>query len=700
MTRFKIAASLLVCLLCGCVYYNTFFLAKQNFKEAEQIRKKAGQEIARGGAVSKYQKTIEKASAILEFHLDSKYVDDALYMIGRSFYHTGEFSKAETKFRELLATYPESKYSEEAIFYLGKSHFWQEDYVGAREVFERLDTSSTDKNIRSESMFMLGDILYVQEEYERAIPVFREYLEAHGDDDLAAQTQFRIANSFYTIEQYDSARTEYLRVIDLDAEDSLKFRSRFNAGDCFYQVEQYDSGLTLFRELAEDEKNFVYMPDLYLQIADGERLSGSFDSSIETYRKLIEEYPRLEQTAVAFYHLGTTYQEQFLDLETAKAMYDSSTTIKRNSSVSSDAFARSADIANLDSYRAGKSAEAVEEAIESQYLLAELFLTHLHEPDSAIVEYQALVDSFPESRYAPQALIALGWIYDNIYFDSTEALAYYDRFLERYPNSDYIPQILERLSIPLDSTDYDYPARRYIKAEKLLIEDGEYRAAKEIFESIVSDFPESEYAAKADWALAWSLSRYQNIADPDSGDSGELIIDSTYILAFQQIVDTYEDTKYADAASNLLHGHGVVKKDPDQKQGETPEDVEFAEAEFDSIAYLDSINQAIEAEIAELFPAPDHPTSTGEFIYPISAYDEMWEGEIKFKILIDFTGKVTDWVILRGSSIKDMDFAATETLKETYFNPADIDPINYGKWLLYRYFIRLPEELRSSRSRE
>jgi TonB family protein len=165
-------------------------------------------------------------------------------------------------------------------------------------------------------------------------------------------------------------------------------------------------------------------------------------------------------------------------------------------------------------------------------------------------------------------------------------------------------------------------------------------------------------------------------------------------------VDTYEDTKYADAASNLLQGQGAVKKDPGREQDKTKEDVEFAEAEFDSIAYLDSINQAIEAEIAELFPAPDHPTSTGEFIYPISAYDDLWEGEIKFKILIDFTGKVTDWVILRGSGIKDMDFAASETLKETYFNPADIDPINYGKWLLYRYIIRLPEELRSSRSRE
>ncbi len=700
MTKTKIGITLFLLLFSGCVYYNTFFLAKKNFSEAEDARKKTGQEIAKGAAISKYQKTIEKASAILEFHPDSKYVDDALYLIGRSFYHTGEFSKAETKFRELLVTHPESPYAEKASFYLGKSRFAQEDYVGAREVFERLDTAGTDKNIRSESMFMLGDILYVQEDYDLAIPVFREYLKEHGGDELAARTQFKIAQSFYTLEQYDSARIEFSKVLDFKAEDSLKFRSLFNAGDCYYKAEQYDSGLVIFRELAEDEKNFAYLPDLYIQIGDGERLSGNYDAAIETYRKLIEEYPRLKQTAVAFYHLGTMYQDHFLDLETAKAMYDSSTTINRNSPVSSEAFAKSADIANLESFREGKSAEAVEDAVESQYLLAELFLTQLHKPDSAVVEYQELVDSFPDSKYAPRALIALGWIYDNEYLDTTKALEYYDEFLTKYPHSDYIPQVLERLSISPDSNEYDYPAKRYAEAEKLLIEDGDYLAAKPIFESIIADFPNSDYAAKADWALAWTLSKYQSITDPDSGDSGELIIDSTYILAFQDIVNNYKGTIYADAATNLLQGQGAVPKKEEQEQIENQEETGFANAEFDSIAYLDSVNKAIEAEIAELYPAPDHPTSTGEFIYPVSAYNEMWEGEIKFKILIDFTGKVTDWKILRGSGIPDMDFAASETLKETYFNPADIDPINYGKWLLYRYYIRLPEELRRSKNRE
>ena len=89
MKKYSLLLLLLMFLASGCVYYNLFFLAKKNFNEAESMRKKSGQEIVRGGAGSRYQVAIEKASVILEDHPNSKYVDDALYMIGRSFFHQG-----------------------------------------------------------------------------------------------------------------------------------------------------------------------------------------------------------------------------------------------------------------------------------------------------------------------------------------------------------------------------------------------------------------------------------------------------------------------------------------------------------------------------------------------------------------------------------------------------------------------------------
>lgn len=689
MRRYRIALAVAILLLSGCVYYNTFFLAKKYFKEAESARERAGQEISKGGG--KYQAAIEKASRVLEYYPDSKYVDDALYLIGRSFYHQGEFSKAETKFRELLATHPESEYAEESLFYLGKARYWKEDYVGAREAFVRIDTTTEDKELRSEAMFMMGELLYAQEEWDRAISVYQEYLDRYSKGERSGETKFKIATAYRNREDYRQAKDAFLEVDRLKADDSLKFQALFNAGECFYLVEESDSGLAIFTDLADDEKNYDHMADIYLQIARGEGLRGDFDAAMEKYNSIIEEFPGTEQAAVAFYHLGAIYQDHLYDLETAKAMYDSSTSASRVSPVSKLAISKSADIAKLETYREGKSAETVSDAVESQYLLAELYLVQLEQPDSALKEFQTLVDSFPESKYAPKALLSIGWVMENLRDDTSQAEGYYRRVLDEYPGSDLVVDAMEKLGIDPDSTEYDYPARRYREAERLLFTGRDYRAANELFQSIVDDFPESEYAPKASLAIAWSLSNNYRLPPPDSTDSGDVLIDSTYILAYKRVTDLYGGTEYGKLARNLLAGQGAPRPKPREPQKETKADtlLEEQEEQIDSLAIQDSIAGAVQEEIRQLERAPENPSFEQQFEYPLSAYnipiEEQEQLTVKFKVRIDFMGEVTEWKILIGSGYDDIDRAAEEVIKEAKFDITQIDTEFYDSWFYYEY---------------
>jgi TolA-binding protein len=699
MKRYSIPLLAMLLLISGCVYYNTFFLARKNFKEAESARQKAGQEIVRGGASSKYQKTIEKASIILEFHPNSKYVDDALYLIGRSFYHQGQFSKAETKFRELLVTYPESRYAEESLLYLGKARYWKEDYVGAKEAFERVNSTAEDKELRSEATFMLGEIHYSKEEWSRSISVFEEYLEQYGTGERSGETKFKIAKAHYGQDDYSLAKDAFLEVQDLKADDTLKYEALVAAGDCFYLEGEADSGLIIFNKLADDEKNYDKMVDLYLELARGEALRGDYEVAMEIYRKLIDEYPRKEESAIAYFQLGSIYQNQLFDLDTAKAMYDSSTAVKGNSPVAKTAFSRSADIAKLESYRTGKTAEAADDAIESQYFLAELYLTQLDQPDSALSEYHSLIDSFPDSRYAPNALLAIGWVMENIRQDTAAAQEHYRRVLEEYPNSDLILDAMEKLGIDPRTTDYDYPARRYREAERLLFDERDYRAANELFQSIIDDFPESQFAPKASWAKAWTLSNFHNIAAPDSTDSGETVIDSTYILAYQKVTELYGSTEYGQSAAAVLGGHGTGRPRTRPQEEETQEDTSAVgeETEVDSLAILDSIASAIDDEIRQLRPAPENPIMP-EFEFPFSAYNIPIEEVliVTFKVKMNFVGEVTDYVLLIGSGVgsgyEDIDRAAEEVIKFAVFDVTKIDPQYYDNWFTYKY--RVPKRTR------
>ncbi|HHM24323.1 MAG TPA: tetratricopeptide repeat protein, partial [Bacteroidetes bacterium] len=134
----------------GCgAYFNTFYNAQKYFKEAEKKRLKQQQTARRGGlnssqrrsgrapararqtSIPEYKKAIEKGSKVLELYPNSRYVDDALMIIGKSLYYTNDFLKAKRKFEELLKYFPKSEYAPEARLWLAKTLIALKDYDSA-----------------------------------------------------------------------------------------------------------------------------------------------------------------------------------------------------------------------------------------------------------------------------------------------------------------------------------------------------------------------------------------------------------------------------------------------------------------------------------------------------------------------------------------------------------------------------------------
>ncbi|NOY88732.1 MAG: hypothetical protein GXO93_04975, partial [FCB group bacterium] len=117
---YLIIISLAISFIGGCVYYNTFYNARKNFNEAEKARKKSQYKNVRIN-VNSYKKAIEKSLKVIENYPNSKWYDDALYVLGVSYYYTKKYGSAERRFREILANYQDSKYADEAELYLAKT---------------------------------------------------------------------------------------------------------------------------------------------------------------------------------------------------------------------------------------------------------------------------------------------------------------------------------------------------------------------------------------------------------------------------------------------------------------------------------------------------------------------------------------------------------------------------------------------------
>ena len=109
-------------------YFNRYFNAVQKFDEAEEVIKaESKRELFEfrepkvpGKANTLLDAVIEKCSNLLQWNEESSYVEEAIMMIGKSYYYRGNFTKALRKFQE-LAAFTDSDLALENRLWIGKS---------------------------------------------------------------------------------------------------------------------------------------------------------------------------------------------------------------------------------------------------------------------------------------------------------------------------------------------------------------------------------------------------------------------------------------------------------------------------------------------------------------------------------------------------------------------------------------------------
>jgi TonB family protein len=654
---------ILLLLFFGCTYYNTFYNAKKSFKEGEKSQKSLAPGVRSAAANQKYEDAIKKASKVLTFHPKSKWVDDALFLIGKAYYNMGEYAKAERKFNELLASFPKSKFGEDCQYYIGLCQYNSGNELDAIQSLKLiLESGKTEKKKKAQVAFMLGEIYFERGEYDEAINYYKNLVESYKSDTLASYAQARMGESFWLKEDYASAKEAFVKVEKYNPRPEKLFESKFKSGECSYLTDDLPEGLDIFTQLSKETRYSDKLPQVKLKIAEGILLSGKVPEAIQEYDDIIKDYPKTENSATALYQLGTIYQDQLGDLKKAKEMFDSCKTESPNSKIAKDALTKSANISKVEEYQNELTEEETEKSGKALFLLAELYLTQMHQPDSALVEYLALADKYPESEYAAQSLYAAAWILENIKQDTTGAKQIYQRILDNYPGSDYLKPALEFLNVSSDSLEVANPEREYLEVEKMLFEDKNIDSALALCNQIIQQFPASQSAVKASYAIAWITEHYANTGD------------STVVLAYQKVIDEYPNSEYADEARIKL---GLPPLRQASSPAPPPEE-QPPEQPAPDTSLADTTSSSTPS-----IPMAPPPLTAGVFVYPESEKESGIKGKVTFKIMIDFQGKVMDAVLINKTGNYWIDEAAKQTALQTTFDPQKIDPALLGGWFLY-----------------
>ena len=671
ITRVACAASFLI--FTGCVYYNTFFHARQYYDEAEKQRLKSNQEFVTGGAAQKYNDAIKKASKVLQNHPKSKYADDALLMIGKSFYYTADYARAKEKFVELEGVFRNSPLLPEARFYQGMCEYYLGETEKSRVMLQDIARSGKKREFRDRAQFMLARIPFEEERYEEALPELIAYRKSGPDAERRIRTDSMIAVCYWEVEKYDSARITFARLADGTPDPELQYEALYRRAEAAYEAGDFKTGIEEFQRLADNDKFYRHLGMLEYQIAVGMWATDSVEAALEIFRRLPDEHKSSEAAARSLFALGQIYQERGDSLAKAQDYFKAvAKTWTGDRDLTSASIQRSSEIGQLLALQGKLSGEDSSRYAESHFLLGELYLRQLALPDSAAEQFRLVADDFSESNYAPLAILNLAEIVTSEQADTALADRLWRLLVARYPGTEASIWVRRRLGMPPPDQVTGSDILLMYAAEQALFDQGNADSALKLLDILVERYPESPRIAKAHFARAWIMDQYFPRDD------------STVYYAYQYVVQQYPGTPYAVSAR--------AKLTPASRQ---VRNIAARSADSGSVDTLYTDTAAVKTtiqEMADTVRTAPPPIEEGAFDYPVvPGYTWPTAVTVVFLIRINDRGEVeSDIEMVGGSGYREIDEKAREAMLRTRFDASKLDPFLTATRERYRYSMIIP----------
>ena len=343
---------LLILILGGCktsfkqnfrdfrAHYNTFFNAKKSYesglkKNEAQLREynpyvpiRVHQKPVNAGGAD-FQQSIDKGADIIRKHSTSKWVDDAIELIGKSYYYRQEYFSADQKFQELYNATTNVKLRQNSVYWRGRTYL-------------ELELHQEAINYLTEQLAIFSDNWIEEIEAEVRVVLAQHYVELQNFN--AAETQLaqsvsklkskpHKARGYFLYGQIleqngkpEEAFNAYARVENYYSDYNLFFLSRIKNGQISRDLGNWNSAYNTFQSMARDDKNVERQADLDYELARTEQVAGNYESAENIYYSVLGNEinkPAQQTIAKSYYGLAEINRSYYNDFSLAAAYYDS-----------------------------------------------------------------------------------------------------------------------------------------------------------------------------------------------------------------------------------------------------------------------------------------------------------------------------------------------------------------------------------------
>ncbi len=322
-------------------YYNTYYNAKKNFnlglkKSLEQertynvLKPIRVYETPKGAGAGEFNNAIEKGAQILRSHKDTKWVDNALEIIGKSYYYRNEYFNSIQKFEELYVNSGNVELKQKSIYWKGRVLLELEAYNEGIQFLNQelsLNDGKWVSKLEWQVKLVLAEHYIAKQNWVNALDLLNESIgkiSGRGHNErgffLIGQVNERLGN-------IEDAFNAYKNVEKFYTNYDLQYVAKKKKAEVARELGNIDEAIAVFRSMTKDDKNTEFISELNLELAKSEQKKGNAERANSIYKSILKDQihkPSNKVKALTYFGLAELNQFVFDNYIFAAAYYDSS----------------------------------------------------------------------------------------------------------------------------------------------------------------------------------------------------------------------------------------------------------------------------------------------------------------------------------------------------------------------------------------
>ncbi|MFA6597827.1 MAG: tetratricopeptide repeat protein [Ignavibacteriaceae bacterium] len=312
-------------------YFNLYYNTSTLFDEAESAIQADQKDIfaltepnVPSTAAASLNKVIEKCSKILQFNSESSFVDDALFMLGKSFYYQKNYLKALRKFQELIATQSKSEFVPETELWIAKTYFLLKNYAAADKLIAQvMEKAITDKN---DDILVSATIVKIKfeiasEKYSEAIKSLQNLVKVSDDGEINAQAKYQEGELHVLLGEKEEAAKAFAEVSNYSPSFETALDAKVNYGKIIRSLGKEDEALDLFLNLLSKDKNSTSFDLLNFETGYTYLLKKKYQDAL-TYFEIVDTgYANSTAAGQARFEMGYIYEKVYFNFDSASIYY-------------------------------------------------------------------------------------------------------------------------------------------------------------------------------------------------------------------------------------------------------------------------------------------------------------------------------------------------------------------------------------------